>query len=80
LDSIKSVMKEIIIPAQSEIVGKKIVHLDFPKTAQILSIKRGKNYISPVGSTVLLPNDTLLILAEDEKAFFLAIQSLKIHL
>jgi len=80
LDSLKSVMEEVTIPAQSEIAGKKIVHLGFPKTAQILSIKRGKNYISPVGSTVLLANDTLLILAEDEKAFFLAIQSLKIHL
>src|SRR6266542_3710450 len=80
LDSVKSVMEEVTIPAQSEIAGKKIVHLGFPKTAQILSIKRGKNYISPVGSTVLLANDTLLILAEDEKAFFLAIQSLKIHL
>ncbi len=80
LDSLKSVMEEVTIPAQPEIAGKKIVHLGFPKTAQILSIKRGKNYISPVGSTVLLANDTLLILAEDEKAFFLAIQSLKIHL
>lgn len=77
-DSVKSVLEEVIIPDDAEIVGKKIVNTGFPKTAQILLIKRGKNYISPVGSTVLMANDKLFILAEDQNAFAKAIESLKI--
>jgi cell volume regulation protein A len=77
-DSTKSVLEEVIIPEDAEIVGKKIVYTGFPKTAQILLIKRGENYLSPVGSTVLMANDKLFILAEDQNAFAKAIESLKI--
>jgi cell volume regulation protein A len=77
-DSVKSVLEEVIIPANAEVIGKKIVYIGFPKTAQILLIKRGKNYLSPVGSTVLMANDKLFILAEDQNAFANAIGSLKI--
>jgi cell volume regulation protein A len=77
MDSVKSVMEEVILSAHTEVVGKKIVQIGFPKTAQILVIKRDNNYISPVGSTSLAANDKLLILAEDQKAFRLAMTSLK---
>lgn len=77
-DSVKSVLEEVTIPKDAEIVGKKIVYTGFPKTAQILLIKRGENYLSPVGSTVLMANDKLFILAEDQNAFAKAIESLKI--
>src|ERR1700737_4224562 len=36
MDSVKSVMEEIILPSHTEVVGKKIVQIEFPKTAQIL--------------------------------------------
>lgn len=74
----KSVMKEVVISRDSPVIGKKIVHIGFPKTAQILTVKRNGLYLSPIGSTVLAQDDKLLILAEDENAFSLAIQSLKI--
>jgi cell volume regulation protein A len=77
-DSAKSVLQEVVIPEDAEIVGKKIVYTGFPKTAQILLIKRGESYLSPVGSTVLMANDKLFILAEDQNAFAKAIESLKI--
>lgn len=74
----KSILKEVVIPPDSTVIGKKIVHLGFPKTAQILTIKRDEHYLSPIGSTALSKGDKLLVLAEDEKAFSLAIESLKI--
>jgi cell volume regulation protein A len=67
LDIEKSEMSEIIIDSSSNIIGRRIVTLGFPKAAHIMTIKRGDKYIVPVGSTKLLGGDKLLILAEDKK-------------
>jgi cell volume regulation protein A len=64
-ESIKSVFKVILIPHQSNIIGKKIVELKFPKTARISIIKRDNNFLTPNGSTVLLENDKLFIISEN---------------
>lgn len=64
----KSEMREIVINPNSTIVGKKIVTLGIPKAAHIMTIKRHDRYIVPVGSTILLGGDKLLLLAEDKKA------------
>jgi len=58
------------------VAGKRIVEIDFPKTAKILMVVRGKDYITPVGSTVLQGEDKLLILAEDARSFLAAERSL----
>jgi cell volume regulation protein A len=53
------------ITGENSAIGKMVVELDFPKGAQIMTIKRGNEYIIPVGSTRLQANDKLFILAED---------------
>ena len=65
-DSEKSVMTEFIIKQGSVADGKKIVTLDIPGSASIMSIKRGEKYIIPDGSTRLLAGDKLFILAENK--------------
>jgi cell volume regulation protein A len=76
IDPTMSVREEILLPYHSVASGRKIVEIDFPKTAKILLIVRGKDYITPVGSTVLRGDDKLLILAENERAFSMAMSSL----
>jgi cell volume regulation protein A len=76
IDPTMSVREELLLPHHSIVNGRKIVEIDFPKTAKILLVIRGKDYITPVGSTVLRADDKLLILAENDKAFSLAMTSL----
>ncbi|WP_299577437.1 potassium/proton antiporter [uncultured Sunxiuqinia sp.] len=64
-DSIKSKLREVVIPATSSVVGKQIVQIGLPKTSLIAIIKREENYITPHGATVLNANDKLYLLAED---------------
>jgi len=79
MDPTMSVMEEVLLPAGAVAAGRKIVEVNFPKTAQILVIRRGKDYISPVGSTVLAANDKLLILAEDARTFSSVLVSLGVN-
>jgi potassium/hydrogen antiporter len=67
-DNIRSEMNEIIISQNSRSVGKRIVELTVPPTINILAIKRADVYISPNGSTKLLANDILYVLAEDKSS------------
>lgn len=71
-DNTKSIRIEVQLSKQNK-VGNKIVDIDFPKTAQIMSIERDGEFIIPNGSSRLLEGDKLLILAEDlrsqEKVF-----------
>ena len=76
IDPTMSVREEILLPHHSIVNGRRIVEIDFPKTAKILLVVRGRDYITPVGSTVLRGDDKLLILAENERAFSLAMTSL----
>ncbi|MBK9357793.1 MAG: potassium/proton antiporter [Bacteroidales bacterium] len=64
-DGIKSRLTEIVIPAGSPIAGKQIVHLGLPKTSLISFIERGKKFITPTGSTILMDNDKLYVLSEN---------------
>lgn len=64
----KKVMQEITVPEDGFASGKKIVDLHFPRTALIAMINRNKEYLTPNGSTVIEPNDTLVILADTQQA------------
>ena len=77
-DNVKSELTEIVIPPETDVVGKQIVELGFPKTAIIAMIKRDGKYITPNGSTVLEPRDTLLVLAEDEESMDAVYESLQV--
>ena len=67
-DNIKSEMQEIILVGSSKAVGKRIVDLNIPATVNILSVKRNEVFIAPNGSTKLMANDILYVLAEDKTA------------
>ncbi len=66
-DDAKAALEEIQIPESSAIVGKKIVELNFPKTAIIAMVKRGDTFITPSGSTLLEANDLLMVLSDTKK-------------
>lgn len=67
-DGAKSLIREIIIPEHNHSVGKKIVHLDFPKKAIIAMISRNDKFLTPNGATEIEPNDMLIVLTEDERS------------
>ncbi len=63
----KAAIEEIEIQPGSHAVGKKILELEFPKTAIIAMIRRGEKYITPTGSTVLESMDVLYVLSDNEE-------------
>jgi cell volume regulation protein A len=67
-DGIKSLLTEIVIPENSEVVGKQIVQLGLPPNTLISFIKRNGKYITPGGATILEPNDQLFVLSEDKSS------------
>ncbi|MCH7413924.1 potassium/proton antiporter [Belliella sp. R4-6] len=62
----KTAMAEIDIPKGHQIVGKKILDLGFPKNAIIAMLRREGEFITPKGTTEILADDQLLVLAENE--------------
>lgn len=50
-------------------VNKRIVDLNFPKSAFIVMIKRNGEYIRPGGSTEIEANDVLMVLADSQEDF-----------
>jgi cell volume regulation protein A len=66
-DTIKSELIEILIPADSRVVGKPIVKLGFPQDALIVLLSRNGKYLQPNGATTLLPEDKLLVLARTKE-------------
>jgi cell volume regulation protein A len=79
-DNIKSEMQEIILTEGSAAAGKRIVDLQIPAAVNILAIRRGDMFIAPNGSTKLMPNDILHVLAEDRQSIELFNQTLDIKL
>ena len=65
----KAAMKEIEVSPVCYAVNKRIVDLAFPKNAIIAMIKRNDKYITPNGSTIIEPNDILLVLSDNEDGF-----------
>lgn len=63
----KTAMKEIELPTAGFPIGKKIIELEFPKTAIIAMIKREDKYLTPNGSTVLQGDDVLIVLSDKEE-------------
>jgi cell volume regulation protein A len=66
-ETFRSEITELEIPTGSQVAGKKIVDLGFPRSAFIMMIKRNEGYITPNGSTMLEEKDKLLILTHDTK-------------
>lgn len=75
----KTEMREIGIASGNEVVGKKIVDIEFPKTAIIAMIKRDEKYITPNGSTVIDADDVLIVLSETKKGIKKVYKALNIR-
>ncbi|MCW3092612.1 MAG: potassium transporter [Ferruginibacter sp.] len=75
-DNAKREKVQVVIDAGNTAIGKMVVELDFPKAAQIMTVKRGNDYIIPVGSTRIQADDKLFILAEDKHTVELVYNSL----
>lgn len=69
IDLPKSTLQEIEIQPHFQAVNKRIVDLKFPRSAFIVMIKRDDVYLRPGGSTVIRPNDRLMVLADREDDF-----------
>ena len=65
----KSSLKEFEISSTCTVAGKRIVDINFPKSAFIVMIKRGNEYIRPGGSTLIKENDILMVIADHQDDF-----------
>ncbi|MFC4097778.1 potassium/proton antiporter [Euzebyella saccharophila] len=74
----KALMKEIGVTQHCFAVDKEIVELGFPKNAIIAMIIRDNNYITPNGSTKIMAEDTLVVLADKAEVFDEVNETLKI--
>ena len=57
---------ELVIPGDSEAIGKQVVELGLPESAVIILIKRENTSIVPRGATIIESGDNLLVLSKTE--------------
>ena len=62
-----SFLREIVVPEGNIAVGKKIMSLAFPEKGIIAMISRNNEFITPKGTTVIEPNDMLIVLYEKDE-------------
>jgi cell volume regulation protein A len=60
----KSTMEHIMVCEGSHAVGRKIVDIDLPNTANIALIERENKYLTPSGATKIQLNDKLYVLTD----------------
>ncbi|WP_299390286.1 potassium/proton antiporter [uncultured Gelidibacter sp.] len=73
----KSSLQEFSISPDFFAVNKRIVDLNFPRSAFIIMIKRDNQFIRPGGSTEIKAGDTLMVLADDQQEYIKVHESLK---
>lgn len=79
-DRVKTAMAEIEIKENTYPVDKKIIELQFPKTAIIAMINRDNKFLTPNGSTEIKANDTLIVLSDSNEAMNKVYESLEIDM
>ncbi len=62
-ESLASELVEMTVPAQSPVVGQRLVEINFPEATLVVLIGRANQFIVPTGSTMLSAGDQLLVLA-----------------
>jgi cell volume regulation protein A len=55
---------EITLPENSPTAGRRVVDLGLPKSALIVLLGRGEDFIAPRGTTVVEKGDRLLVLSD----------------
>lgn len=77
-EAIDAELTDIIVPYDSEVVGKRIRDLGVPDKCLIVLISRAGKFVIPSGSTVIESGDVLLVLAN--MADFSTLQQTVAHL
>jgi len=65
-EGFESSLTDIIVPYNSEVVGKTIAEIKVPLESLVVLISRGEKFIVPNGTTVIEGGDVLLVLTNDE--------------
>lgn len=65
-EGIDASLADMIVPYNSDVVGKTIAEIKIPSKALVILISRGERFIVPNGSTVIEGGDVFLVLANDE--------------
>ena len=65
MEGINADLFEIVLPAKSRAIGRKIVDLNLPQKSLIALISRGDSFLIPNGSTVVEDGDIFLALGTD---------------
>lgn len=68
MGGLRSELKELSVPFDSNMAGKAIVELRLPDDFLVILIARENDFVLPSGGTVLQGGDTLLVLS-DKKSF-----------
>ncbi len=58
-------LHEVVVAADSPAAGRQIVDLQLPQGVLVVLVSRDGDFVVPQGSTVLLPGDTVLLLADN---------------
>jgi cell volume regulation protein A len=66
-DDIKSSMSEIVLTEAHLSHGKRIMDMPLPEKTLVVMVKRGESYFVPRGSTLLEPDDILLVISDNEQ-------------
>lgn len=77
-DGIDADLSDVMVPYNSDTVGKRIMDLNIPETCLIMLISRGERFIIPAGTTKIEEGDILLVLAD--KKDLIAVQHIFGHI
>lgn len=58
-------LHELVVPLDAPAAGQQLVDLRLPPGALVVLISRGDEFVVPQGSTVLRPDDNVLLLADE---------------
>ncbi|MBP7050380.1 MAG: potassium/proton antiporter [Phycisphaerae bacterium] len=62
--TLRTSMMELVVPPDSDAVGRPIIHLGLPQGSLIAMIQRNGEYLVPNGGTEFQPGDVVLVLGE----------------
>lgn len=65
-EAIDASLTDVIVPYESDAVGRTIAEINVPSSALIVLVSRGDQFIVPNGSTRIEGGDVLLVLGNDE--------------
>lgn len=66
VEGVDTELVDLIVPYNSDVIGKPIVEVGLPQDSLIVLISRNDNFIVPSGGTALQEGDTILVLVNKE--------------